>query len=261
MEAMGEGASALDAFYNKGLITCVLYEVKSGKEATVYCCQAHPSTGVERLAAKVYRSSQRRQFHNDALYREGRYVSEPRLKRAIRDRTHTGREAAFAMWVEQEYRVLTELYAVGASVPRPWARTDDAVLLEFVGDAGGPAPLLQQVRLAHDEARGLFYALLDEVALWLHHNTIHADLSAYNILYWRGRLRVIDLPQAVDPRFNGNAEALLARDFANICKHFARYGIVEDPARLAGTLWYRWLRGEPLVVGRTARQRAEERHG
>ena len=48
----GEGASALDAFYNKGLITCVLYEVKSGKEATVYCCQAHPSTGVERLAAK-----------------------------------------------------------------------------------------------------------------------------------------------------------------------------------------------------------------
>ena len=44
---------ALDQFFTEGLITEVLHVVKSGKEATVYCCQAHRSTGVELLAQKT----------------------------------------------------------------------------------------------------------------------------------------------------------------------------------------------------------------
>ena len=41
---------------------------------------------------------------------------------------------------------------------------------------------------------------------------VHADLSAYNLLWWRGRLVIIDLPQAVDPKKNRHAEALFGRD-------------------------------------------------
>ena len=44
------------------------FNVKSGKEATVYCCQAHPSTGAKLLAAKVYRSRNNRSFKNDVIY-------------------------------------------------------------------------------------------------------------------------------------------------------------------------------------------------
>jgi RIO kinase 1 len=43
-----------------------------GKEATVYCCEAHPSTGVEYLAAKVYRPRMFRSLRNDAIYRFSR---------------------------------------------------------------------------------------------------------------------------------------------------------------------------------------------
>jgi serine/threonine-protein kinase RIO1 len=47
--------SSLAHFYEEDLITDVLQAVKSGKEASVYCCAAHPATGAEYLAAKVYR--------------------------------------------------------------------------------------------------------------------------------------------------------------------------------------------------------------
>jgi RIO kinase 1 len=39
-----------ETFYDAQLITGVVRVVQSGKEATVYCCRAHPSTGAEYLA-------------------------------------------------------------------------------------------------------------------------------------------------------------------------------------------------------------------
>jgi catechol 2,3-dioxygenase-like lactoylglutathione lyase family enzyme len=45
----------------EGQILDVLRRVKGGKEANVYCCRTHPSTGVDLLAAKLYRP---RMFRN-----------------------------------------------------------------------------------------------------------------------------------------------------------------------------------------------------
>src|SRR6185312_13707093 len=64
--------SSLTPFYEQQLITDVLHEAHSGKEATVYCCKAHPSTGVEYLAAKIYRPRMFRSLRNDAIYRFSR---------------------------------------------------------------------------------------------------------------------------------------------------------------------------------------------
>ena len=50
-----ENANALDAFIGDGFISEVLYQVRSGKEATVYCCRGGEVAGKELLAAKVYR--------------------------------------------------------------------------------------------------------------------------------------------------------------------------------------------------------------
>ena len=50
---------ALEAFYEDGWIQGVLYRVKGGKEATVYCCQADPATGYDMFAAKIYRHRSR----------------------------------------------------------------------------------------------------------------------------------------------------------------------------------------------------------
>jgi serine/threonine-protein kinase RIO1 len=73
---------------------------------------------------------------------------------------------------------------------------------------------------------------------------VHADLSAYNILYWEGAITLIDLPQVVDPLLNPQGLALLRRDVRRVCQYFAGYGLRRDPERLADELWAGYLAGE-----------------
>ena len=47
------GVPELDEFVDQGLITHVHAQLTSGKEGTVYCCRAHPSTRRKFIAAKV----------------------------------------------------------------------------------------------------------------------------------------------------------------------------------------------------------------
>src|SRR5579862_7878606 len=87
--------SSLIQFYEEDLITDVLHVVRSGKEASVYCCTAHPATGADYLAAKVYRPRMFRSLKNDAVYRQSRlqHDREGRVVRNARrfDAGNTGR--------------------------------------------------------------------------------------------------------------------------------------------------------------------------
>ena len=236
--------AALDSFFTQGLITEILYTVKSGKEATVYCCQAHPSTGAKLLAAKVYRSRNNRGFKNDAIYQEGRVILDRHVRRAVQNKSSFGRDAQFAMWVNYEFEALKALYKAGADIPRPLARTESAILMEYLGDHRQAAPALQYVELSRDEVRPVFEQLMGNIELWLAHNYVHADLSAYNVLYWQRQVRIIDFPQVVDPRFNPNAFALLTRDIENICNYTARYGLERNGQRIAEWLWRKFKNAE-----------------
>ncbi len=245
--------SSLAHFYNEHLISDVLAAVKSGKEATVYCCAAHPNTGAEYLAAKVYRPRMFRSLRNDAIYREnrplhdeyGRRVSENRRRRAEARSGERGRAAQITSWIAYEYETQRLLYEAGADVPRPVAQIGNALLMEYIGGAEGePVPLLREAELAREEAGPLFARLLRNIELFLACDRIHGDLSAYNILYWEGAATIIDFAQAVDARAPGDVYTLLARDIARVCRHFARYGVAADADTLASEIWERYLRGE-----------------
>lgn len=234
----------LEPFFAEGLITEVLGELKSGKEGTAYCCRAHPKTGVEFLAVKIYRSRHERTFKHDSIYREGRVILNKRDARAVKGRTEWGSQVRAGSWLNHEYETLEALHTAGADVPAPVRRTDRAILMEFVGDADGPAPMLQHVPLAPEDALTLFPVVLNNIELMLQCNIIHGDLSAYNILYRPGSLTIIDFPQSVDPRMNPNALQLLTRDINNVYRYFARCGINADPERFTHYLWERFLRSE-----------------
>lgn len=233
---------SLETFYLDELITGIHARLKSGKEATVYCCQAHPSTGESLLAAKVYRPLQFRAFKDDGVYQVGR-ILDVRLQRAFRKKTRAGRQEQFAGWVGSEFQTLSLLHAAGADVPNPVAASGPAILMEYVGDAESPAPELHRVSLAGDEARRVFDLIIRNVELFLACDRVHADLSPFNILYWKGDVRIIDFPQAVDLRSNPNGFSLLARDIQNVCRYFAKCGVRGDPNRVATRLWIRYLRG------------------
>jgi RIO kinase 1 len=116
--------------------------------------------------------------------------------------------------------------------------------MDYVGDARLPAPTLHEVELAPEEAQPLFERVMHNVQLMLKLNQIHADLSAYNILYWDGRITLIDFPQMVDARTNPNAYELLVRDVERICDYFVAYDVIADGAALATDMWERYMRAE-----------------
>ena len=165
-------------------------------------------------------------------------------RRAVAKRTAFGHEVHQGLWVAAEYETQEMLFAAGVDVPRPIACNGDAILMEWIGDDAGPAPQLRDVKLQPHEPRPLLQRLLRNVETLLAHNRIHGDLSAFNVLYWNGHVKLIDFPQAVDPRMNGESYALLYRDIDNLCRHFSRYGMEVNATQVAGRMWDRFVRGE-----------------
>ncbi len=226
-----------------GLIDEVLGVVKSGKEATIYLCEASCGRGL--VAAKVYRSRQVRQFSNAAAYGDGRMRGVHRRDAlAMTKKSRMGQEMSFARWVLEEYSTLQVLHAAGVAVPEPIAMSESVIVMEYIGDEDGPAPPLANARLGRDEALRVFGVLMRNVEMMLACDRVHGDLSAYNVLYRDGDVRIIDFPQAVDARFNSQALTLLERDIDNLCRYFGRAGLEADPYRLARGLWARFLRSE-----------------
>jgi RIO kinase 1 len=235
----------LGQFYEDHFILDVVRQVKGGKEATVYCCLAHPSTGVDWIAAKVYRPRAFRNLRNDAVYRKGREVigeegKEVRGRRerlAMQKKTDFGQKLRHMTWLANEFDTLRRLHAAGADVPKPFAQSENVILMEYVGDQKVNAPTLNQVSLEDREASILFDRLMHNVELMLAHDRIHADLSAFNVLYWNGEIKIIDFPQAVDPYVNPEAFPLFSRDVQRSCQYFARYGIGADAGKITRDLW------------------------
>ncbi|HEX3272196.1 MAG TPA: RIO1 family regulatory kinase/ATPase [Ktedonobacterales bacterium] len=243
--------SSLERFYEDDLIADVLSMVKSGKEATVYCCAGGSATEREYVAAKVYRPRMFRSLQNDALYREsraqrdteGRAVRNDRRWRA-HQRSSRGQHERVATWISDEFLVQRWLYDAGADVPKPFAQIGNALLMDYIGEDDEAAPLLREVSLERGEARSLFEQVLRNIELFLRCDCIHGDLSAYNILYQSGAITIIDFAQAVDPRYNLEVYPLLLRDVERVCRYFARYGVEAEANRLASAMWERYLRGE-----------------
>jgi RIO kinase 1 len=246
--------NAVAHFYQENIITDVTRRVKGGKEANVYACVAHPASGVDWIAAKLYRERMLRSLKNDAVYkvgrtirdREGKQVRNSRERRAIINKSGYGQEVDFMMWVGTEYRTQTLLYEAGADVPKPVAQHGHSILMEFIGDEYGAAPALNETSLARDEAAPLFQRVLKNVEIMLDHHLIHGDLSAYNILYWDGDIWLIDFPQAVEARVNPHAYEILERDITRVSEYFARFGVDSNPKQLAWDLWYPYSQREGI---------------
>jgi len=239
------GIPELDEFADQGLITGIYRQLASGKEGAVYCCRAHPSVRRKFVVAKVYRQHTEGSYKMGTTYFEGRErVLKPQVLRAIRTRTRFGKDVADGLWVEAEYANLRRLADMGASTPAPIAASGRAILMEYIGNGANPAPQLSGCSISHREAEGLLAQVLRQIELLLRAHLVHGDLSPYNILVWKGEARIIDLPQAVDPRFNHAAFDLLKRDIENVARFLSRFGTTPSSEELALDLWERYQRAE-----------------
>lgn len=225
--------------------------LKSGKEAEIFLVERRFATSGPRLLAhKRYRIrypgkdqlraegfSNSTSYRRDSVYRAGWFVgSRDRRALAAGNKSHYGQELAATLWPVQEWTMLRRAWESGASVPYPVEQTDDGLLMEFIGDDSQAAPKLAQAKLGPDALASAWRQLLENLRALTRAGLVHADLSAYNLLWWEGRLVLIDLPQAVEFTTNADAFELLHRDVANVGGWFGRRGVSIDVEALYAEL-------------------------
>jgi RIO kinase 1 len=239
---------SLGLFYEMKWFSDVLRIVKGGKEASVYQCLTSPDSPAEGkyLAAKVYRPRRFRNLKKDFIYREGRdelnesgkIILDGGKLHAMEKRTEYGRQLMHTSWIEHEFKTMQKLHAAGGDVPFPYASGNNAILMDFIGDADIAAPTLNTIDLDHSEARILFERVIHNIEILLASERVHADLSAFNILYWQGDITLIDFPQAISPFENRSAYPIFERDIRRVCDYFSRQGVEVDHRSLAQKLWH-----------------------
>jgi RIO kinase 1 len=214
--------------------------LKSGKEAEIFLVERRFASGPRLLAHKRYRPrypsggqlraegfSNATAYRGDAIYKAGWFLPK-RDKKALMGGSRYGHELAGRLWPMQEWAMLRRAWDAGASVPYPVEQSDHGLMMEYIGDEEQAAPKLVQARLSGDELASAWGQLLDNLRVMTAAGVVHADLSAYNLLWWEGRLIVIDLPQAVEFTTNTDAPDLLHRDLANVAQWFSRRGLAID---------------------------------
>jgi RIO kinase 1 len=221
--------------------------LKTGKEADVHLVRRWlpaPEGSVcsvpvadTLLAAKRFRSHERKLFHRDAAYVDGRRVRRSREMRAMKNRTHFGREVLSAQWAGAEFEALGTLWQLGMPVPYPVQFNGIELLMEFIGSPEGEAaPRLAQARPAPALLADLFEQLRAAMLELALHGWTHGDLSPYNVLLHENRLVLIDWPQIVDIIGNPHGPEFLERDARNMCDWFTRVGLEVDHGELFGDL-------------------------
>lgn len=225
----------------------------SGKEAEIFLVERRfARSGPRLLAHKRYRIrypgkdelraegfSNATSFRRHAIYRGGWNV-DARDRRALAagNKSRHGQALAATLWPIQEWAYLRRAWDAGVGVPYPVERTADGVLMEFIGDhdAMVAAPKLAQARLEADALASAWSQLAASLRALTAAGLVHADLSAYNLLWWEGRLVIIDLPQVVEFTTNPDAFELLHRDVENVGGWFDRRGVPVDVDALYGEL-------------------------
>lgn len=211
---------SIEPLVRDGLVDEVIRPLKSGKEAAVYVVLSEG----EIRCAKVYKDVNKRGFHKQALYQEGRKVRNSRQARAMEKNTRFGRKQQEEVWQNAEVDALYRLASAGVRVPKPYNFVEGVLLMELVTDEHGhAAPRLNDLELSREQALEYHGLLIKEVVRMLCAGLVHGDLSEYNILVDASGPVIIDLPQAVDAAANNNAAKMLERDVDNLADYFGRF--------------------------------------
>ncbi len=212
----------LNELSRMGFLDELISGIKTGKEASVYL--GRNSTGL--VAVKMYTDLRVRSFKRDASYREGRYIGDARIQKAIEQGSQAGLNAHQILWVQEEFRQMQYLAEHGVKVPKAIAVNGIALVMEFIGDENGnPAPRISDLKMEKNEADEAFRQSVRNLKLIVQSGRVHGDYSTFNILWHNGQAVVIDFPQVLEFKHNPNAEAFLERDVRSLCKSFMKQGV------------------------------------
>ena len=219
----------LNALSKMGFLDELLCGIKTGKEASVFLGK-NPDGFV---AVKMYTDLRVRSFKRDASYREGRFIGDTRIEKAIEQGSQKGLDAHQILWVQEEFRQMKHLYEHGVRVPKAIAVNGISLVMEFIGDENGnPAPRISDLKMEQEEAEEAFRQSVENLKRIVKSGRVHGDYSTFNILWHDEKAVAIDFPQVMEFKNNPNADAFLARDVRSLCKSFRKQGVRADEGKV-----------------------------
>jgi len=231
----------LQPLVDDGLIDEVLYQLMSGKEATVYVVRC----GTDIRCAKVYKEAMKRSFKKAAEYQEGRKVRNTRRARAMEKGSKFGRKQQEDAWQNTEVDALFTLAKAGVRVPEPYGCYGGVLLMELItDDEGDVAPRLNDVSMSAEQAIEDHALVMIYVMRMLCAGLVHGDLSEFNVLVDEYGPVIIDLPQVVDAAANNNAFKMLQRDVKNMSEYYGQYAPELQTTLYAEEMWALFEAGE-----------------
>jgi len=235
----------LEPLIEEGLIDSVICQLMSGKEAMIYMVRS----GEQVRCAKVYKESNKCNFHQRVCYTEGRRIKNSRRARAMENGSFYGRSAREEAWQSTEVDMLCRLGMAGVRVPKFYNFFAGVLLMELITDAeGNVAPRLNDMILTPKQARSYHKILIQQIVTMLNAGIVHGDLSPYNVLINSQGPVIIDLPQAVNAASNHQARYMIKRDIDNLTAFLSRFAPELAQSDYASEIWSYYQHGKlPLA--------------
>ncbi|XP_048730947.2 serine/threonine-protein kinase RIO3-like isoform X2 [Ostrea edulis] len=227
---------------NNGTLESVGGSISSGKESVVYHAYGGSKEGVllsSECAVKIYKTTLN-EFKNRGAYVDG----DHRFSRD--DFKKNNPRKVIRIWGEKETANLNRMKKFGIPCPAVQVLNKHILVMSFIGKDQCPAPKLKDAKLsvedledAYDQVIGIMDTMQNKCAL------VHSDLSEYNLLWYGGKVWVIDVSQAVELT-HPKAMEFLFRDCKNVCKFFMKAGVhdVKEPEELFNHITGLNIKGE-----------------
>ncbi|MFH1055962.1 MAG: serine protein kinase RIO [Candidatus Altiarchaeota archaeon] len=193
----------------KGAYTEMKSIISTGKEASIF----YGVRDGEEVVLKVY-LVETSDFRHMSKYVRG----DPRFQ------AWKNRRQLVYMWAQKEFKNLSRI-CDKVPCPKPIDVHNNVLVMEFIGEDGVAAPRLKDSRL--DDPKKYYNTVVKYIKKMHGERLVHADLSEYNILDWRGKPYVIDLSAGVLLDHPQSME-FLQRDIWNIVNFFTKLGVKAD---------------------------------
>lgn len=206
---------------NNGTLDSVSGSVSTGKESVVYHAfggSIKDKSLPTEVAIKVFKTTlnefktREKYVHGDHRFSKDDYKKQNPRK-------------IIKMWAMKETANLNRMKKFNIPCPLVQLLKKHVLVMSFIGEDRVPAPKLKDARMSNadlEDAYSQVIAVLKK--MYRECGLVHADLSEYNMLWWREKVWIIDVSQAVDIT-HPKAMEFLHRDCSNVCNFFTKNGV------------------------------------
>lgn len=200
---------ALYELMSKNAVDYIDFPISSGKESVVFKAYLKNKKPV---VVKVYKLSTLR-FANIWKYIDG----DHRFAKERIDRSNI-----VNIWAKKEFTNLSLLRRYKIPAPVPMTFHKNLLMMSYLGTQVSPAPMLKETSV---DFQAIFEQVMSDLSvMYGKAKLVHADMSEYNLLYYRKKAYFVDLGQAV-ARDHPAADFFLERDVKNLSRFFSNRGI------------------------------------